>query len=139
MLGSSEANIDSILVFDECSAFRSDHRYKDKVELTTLRAIYRQNVVIHFVLGEVFRYEISLRVIRCYNIDALISELHERSVVFLVALLRRFIKLIETEIFERDNDINFLLVQVRGAFECLLAGGHIDEQKWGGREHKLLL
>ena len=39
MLGSCDANVDSILLLDELPSCRSHHRYKDKVEFTSLWTI----------------------------------------------------------------------------------------------------
>ena len=68
MLGSSQSDIDSFVVWDELAWFSSDHWHYDKIKLSTLWAIDRKNLVLHAELSEFDRQQIFLSVVRSYDI-----------------------------------------------------------------------
>lgn len=50
--------------------------------------------------------------------------------------LARGEELLETKVFELDNNVDFLHVAKRCPFELFLPIGNIDKQEWAIREHK---
>ena len=69
VFGSSDANIDAILLLYEHSSSRAHHRYKHEVEFATLRAIDRDDLVIDLALSEVLGDGVLLGVVGRDDVD----------------------------------------------------------------------
>ena len=74
MSGPSDRHIDSIVLLDEVSWSCTHHSHKYDIKLSSLRAIYRYDLILHAVFSELGRNGVLLSVVRRYDKDTTFGE-----------------------------------------------------------------
>ena len=76
--GASDAHIDAVLLLYKAARSCTHHRDENQIELSTLRAVNRENLVLNAILCEVLSNSILLRVIGRNYVDRILRELLDR-------------------------------------------------------------
>ena len=131
MLGSSDANIDSVLLLDELACTCSNHGHENKVEFSSLRAINGKNLVIYILTCKSFSDGVFLSVVGSDHIDRVLGELHQFAALFRILHRGSFtgFELLQTEVFKLTDSFNFRHSEVRSSPELFFAIGDVNEQE----------
>ena len=83
MLGSSDADIDAVLLLNEATRAGPYHGYEHQVKLSTLRAINRKHLIFYAVIGKAFSDSILLSIVWGNHVYAILRELLNRQLCML--------------------------------------------------------
>ena len=127
MLGSSDSDIDAILILYKLASIRANHRNEYKIELTALRRVDGEDLVIRIILWKVLSDRIFLCIIRGDNVDRVLVELHNGYLRILFLPSLRFREAFETKVPQLNNYIDFLQIVVGSAFAPLDTIRNVNE------------
>ena len=88
VLRPSNAHIDAIEFLHKAAWACAHHRHEDYVKFSSLRAVYRKDLVTDVYLGEPLSDLVLLRIIWCDHIYAVLGEFLDRKPIIL--LLRQY-------------------------------------------------
>ena len=138
VFSTSDSHIDPVLVLDEGARSRAYHRHENKIKLTPLRTVNRQDLIFHILLRKTLSNGILLSIVRRDYVDATLSELHEGDVLAPLVPCERLRELLKAEIFQLIDNFHFGVVVERSPLELLNTIGHVDEEEGGVGVHELL-
>ena len=137
--GPRDRDVDPIVLLDEVAGPGAHHGHEYDVKLSSLRAIDRNDLILHAVFGEPIRDCVLLGVIGSDHKDATFLESLLWYARDLFMDLLALCELLYTKICHIRSGLYLLKVDKRSALDLLLSILHIDEQERLGRVQEHLL
>ena len=129
MFRSCNRHVDPIVLFNEVAWLCAHHCYENYVELASLRAIDRYDMIFHSFCGKFVCKRILLGIVRSDDIDALLGETLVRDLRNLFIDSFAFLRPVCYEFYHVIGGLYLLIVDKRGSFEFFLPF-NIYEKKW---------
>lgn len=130
VLGPRDGHVDAVVLLDEVAWVGPHHAHEHDVELSSLRAVDGNDLVLHVASEELLGDGVFLSVVGRDDADAALLELLDRNGIFFLVQPLGKLELAEAKLSHLVCSFGLLVIDERSALELFFAIDYVDEEEW---------